>query len=433
MWVNEKQTDEKDSSQWETCNFWDSPDFMETWDQLAKNLNLSELNCINTKWDVLEVANLLRLMWNKVNEILWEANDLLWPQDKNLRELNRLYAQIRLRAFWLDKIFNPPPRNKLIKFDNSPIIVIYDENNELIFANEAYVKATGLNSLDQIKQLAKDWMLYEAIYDEDTLENVRNRVQTISSTWWYFDQFFQMKNTKRNIKWNTLKNPQHNWSIRIWVDVTNIFNHKNIISSETDNDLSEAKFNFTELFNKYKIKLKEIFEWIPNIKQVFAKVPNINDLNKYFNDMWKLTVIWDMIVNYWSYMIAANDWKESFMNPRYIKATGYTYSQITTLIKEWKLINALYWFAWEDVYVLDRMQWLVPDWHYNDIFTLRRSDLTYIDTEWDSFCFDNIWTSFRIWKIISPTYVPTPSYTYRDVIRLFEEDLSNNVKKKKTK
>ena len=83
-----------------------------------------------------------------------------------VENLTPLMDSIKLRAWALNMLFNSPPREEESSERKGPVITIYSSDGELNLVNTSYVEATELSSGTEVKKLAKEGKLTDAVYDE---------------------------------------------------------------------------------------------------------------------------------------------------------------------------------------------------------------------------------------------------------------------------
>lgn len=116
---------------------------------------------------------------------------------EEIRELeNEIIYPSRLRAIALNKIFLPPPRKKDSIDRNGPSICVYDNSKRLYLVNGTYLDLAGLNSARQAKQLVREGLLLDAIYDSDTITEIELFVSTIAEGG-YRDFTFPLKHKNK--------------------------------------------------------------------------------------------------------------------------------------------------------------------------------------------------------------------------------------------
>ncbi|EKE26596.1 MAG: hypothetical protein ACD_4C00234G0004 [uncultured bacterium (gcode 4)] len=233
---------------------------------VLKNGYSEENNLIPNFW----CLDLATSIWNIVKSILSKRKDIL--DEFFFETYLMIFQKILVRAFTIDKICLPLATNTQEdeKWSNIISTVIWNWNNEIEYVNYWYIKATWLdkisngqwekvlwseksqlNILEKIKLLSKTkiihkkyWeinMLYALIYDDETLERVVCKVNSLEKWPWYVDEHFKMKLTWRTLIWNTIKNQKFGWSVRTWLDVTDIEWFNDLLKSNTS---WESNFNF---------------------------------------------------------------------------------------------------------------------------------------------------------------------------------------------
>lgn len=384
-----------------------------------KKIFLDEINSMTSSRNISHCESVLMHIKFLLDSILrYSEKTENWIE---LAEKNeRIFNLIKIKAFGIDKIINLPKRINHDNISDLPIVSVFNHDQIPIFLNKGYLNAIWINDFQKVLGLAKKWILYKEIYTEESLEKILLGTSKIKETWWYVDATFQTKLTDRNLKFNTINHPWINWSVRVAEDVTDLWFFANYILKNTLEDIPELKFNFQNDWSEYKALIKKIFLSSPKTKQILDHFLNWEEnFDKIFKYIDFMTLIWDKIVDKWPFLIYYFDWKNHFYNKRYVQTSNYEINEFQELFNSWNVVNSLYWYWNELNNVLFKVASLSPGWSYNAVFTIRRKDETYIDVNWWTYWHDNDWTSFRIWKIVSPVHLLDFLLSIRDLKTVF--------------
>lgn len=329
---------------------------------------------------------------------------------------------IRIKLFWIDRIMNPQKKATESDLDSAiPIISVYNRDQEPIFVNVPYLRSIGLHSYQELMTLYKKWRLYDEIYTDSSLAKISEKTTKIEETWWYVDEIFETRITKKRLKFNTIYNNILRWSVRIAEDITDLWIFADYMPK---NDFSSPpewlKFSWLEDWQLYKKFIRDIMAECPKYKMIVDHFMwwenNFNKLIGYIDHM---LCIWDYIVDRWPYAVYSYNWEKHFYNKRYVQVTNYDVESFKELFDKWNVVDALYWYWNELNNVLSKVASLSPWWFYNAVFTIRRMDNTYVDVAWSTYWYRKEKTSFRIWKVVSPVHLLDFLLSVRDLKAVF--------------
>ena len=308
--------------------------------------------------------------------------------------INFSMERLLIRWYWLDKIFSSSYVDNSVnhKWKDMISLVVYDEDNNIEFANEAYLKATWLNSIEEITELSKKWELYNEIYEWKNLENVIDHVTRLIPKW-YTDKVFTMKKTGKRLRWNSKKN------VRVWIDVTDIRWHENILACLDSPVMSSFKYN--ELFSLFNIQYNQIVETVPWLDMALEKAWINKELEKNFERLKKLSLIGDIVINFWPLPIFFTHDIEMFLNKRYIEMSWYDYSELYAFMNTWTLWDKLFWAKKFDE-LANKISALKVWENLNEMCTITRKWWAKIDVLWNIHKFNEKWSVFWSWIITSP-------------------------------
>jgi PAS domain-containing protein len=385
------------------------------------NLRIIYLNCLNPLimqsnnnviiWDNklqtrplnLWAYDLTKRICNRVRQIMAqihkanEKNSNICMNPTSERLINFSMERLDIRWYWLDKLLTPASQNEALKYiwEDMISLVIYNDDNQIEFANNAYLKAAGLSSIEEMHGLSRKWELYNEIYEWKALK--RANFLTEPEAWeirrWYTDEIFPMKKTWRILRWSSKKN------VRIWIDVTDIEWYENLPPSlEMPID---KKFKYNYLVNNFNMELNQIIETVSGLKDALEKHWIKAELDKNFDMLKKISQIGDTIIDFWPLPVFFLHDNEMFINKRYMEMTSYEYNELYDFMNTWNLWDKLFGI---EVFtsLTSRISDLAP-WHnLNEILTVNRKWGGKIDVLWNIHKPKDQWSIFWSWIVISP-------------------------------
>jgi len=370
-----------------------------------------------------QICDRVKQILDKIIQVSQKNSQITLP--KSSEDLIRFSIERALiRWFWLDKIFSPTYiEDSISKLWKDMIsIVVYDNDNNVEYANDAYINATKL-WIDEIKALSKEKNLYNTIYEWKALEKVLDLVGQLER--WelpegYKDEDFPMK-TGKILKWNTKKN------VRVWIDVSWIkWNDRLLKCSDTP---VKSVLNYNNIVNLFNIQLNQIIDSVPWLSAWLDKAWFSKELDINFELLRKFSLIWDIIINFWPLPVFFQHDVEMFVNKRFVELSWYKYNDwgweddLYTHMNSWYMFAKLLWQAQYDS-LQQRIDILAVWSNLTEMHTITRKWWEKVDVLWNIFKFeerdDRVYDSkpstFWSWIITSPISENNESSGVKDAI-----------------
>lgn len=344
---------------------------------------VEKLNCFK---DSKNKTSTSLQVWNVVKEVLLKIDTLLknsWATDDFLLTEKK---EILLRAYMIDKLFNPiwelsnnwdqiinlfdgldnwtNPKVKNEIYHNTPSIWIFYKWNP-IFLNHNYIDALDAENEEVLKNDLINKSL-DKYYTKESVEIARESIKKLSEWEKYFNLFLETINW-RKLSWNSFW--FNNWlEIRVWNDISywTYWNSDNLDNNKFD------WFNFDTWFivNSFIKRVERVLH-----KPLESKEKNILTL------YWFLSKILDIIWNEWQFLMnitSLNDLNYIKFNERYAKAIKMHQGEIIEKYKNNSLWSELYddntLMLIEWLYTILKEMWFyIADFSMKDNFWKKRN------------------------------------------------------------
>ena len=365
-------------------------------------------------------------------------------------ELERLLEKIILRAFLTDSFFKHfEVREDTKHLENVVSVIIYNEKNHIIYANDAYLEAIWVDSLEELHSLAKDGKLIQRIYSWEELVKVKDMIDRLFKDGWYINEVFKT-NTWTYLMFNTIMNHDlPGWSIRVWINLNKLWGDKNYVKCQCTHPVRKAEFydmvhdrlplKFDKVFRMEKAKTPEELKkeqdeldkendflkmldtaWLsvaPEVTEEKAEeveeITPQSEFKRIFDesDFWKgiylkmlelcdIASIWDILINWWPQPVFFANWDDILANNRFCELTWYQFKEIFFDLKHdgfWEKI------LWKDEYVklkedIDNLNVLED---LSRLFTITRKDGLKVDIVWNIYKYNDKGGIFWTWIVAS--------------------------------
>ena len=239
-----------------------------------------------------------------------------------IESLKQLEEKCDLFFTALGKIWHTPPRDEGDEdcARQGPIFNVRNQDGVVELINEEYLRASGIDTAEDLIQLSKTRTLDTTIYSPDTLERITNANPAKG----YDDRVFQMVHTGMKIKWNTHTDEQTGESVRIGEDVTNASEKMfKLVASFSRGTHEHIPFGLQKLLNDYRQKAQDI---LPTLKTNASFHSNIDMLEH-------IARIGDMIVDRGSFLVTlVNGRTFDVLNEAYVATSGYSREELAEML-----------------------------------------------------------------------------------------------------
>lgn len=316
---------------------------------------------INEKSDTGAYELTKSIIW-RVNQIIWQIKNAAQKNssikiDPVLQDdINITMNSLLARSYVLDKTFSPEMSDgRLHKWEDSVLLSVVNENNEVEYANKSYIKRT-------------EW---------------------------------DLKNTG-DLTWLTKNN------VNIWVDLTefkswndeadaqmlDMFKVRPDDSATVSLDHNLTMKNFLSIYGK-------LVSSIPNLWAHLEKTWITQELRENLKRLNKLSLINDAIINNWPMPIFFSQNKEKFVNRKFVEISWYEQDELKKLLDEWKFWSKLIWSTTYG-HILRLFVEIKPNESLIEVHQVKRKDWTTINVLWNIHKINFEWDAFWSWIIVSP-------------------------------
>ncbi|EKE29338.1 MAG: hypothetical protein ACD_2C00188G0001 [uncultured bacterium (gcode 4)] len=371
------------------------------------------------------VTDILNTVWivDSIRSHVASITSQLQPDADIVSLLSSLHQRIRFQSFWIDKFFNPPPREQSDGIRRGPVCVIFEKDSDISYINNAYVEATWLwdfsyeewsqylswdelnmSLVDKIKHLSylkvihknpEIWetsLLNTIIYSEPELVRLMSIIKKKANDDNWSSGIFTMKLTNKSFLWRIHRSDKIKWSAFSAVEV----NPKHPLEKRFKMEAKKkAEWTYEDVKNYPYWLYDTVFSYKTAVDQVMNWMLNW-EMNRLFNELRKRAVIWSLFIDESDFLVWWFDWKNKYFNREFSLNTNLSPQELRESLDEWwDFVSKVYW-KWDNTaWVKEHFDSLRrQEHHFSELYPIVGSKKRVVT--YDTFRYDYCWNDCNI-------------------------------------